>query len=113
MSEQELMEAFLRLGKLTEEEGEPYRELVLGCWERLNSRLRPGVGIEQNRRRLVTANAMMSMRQLRQMQGEYQSVKVGDISFSDKGTDSRPEEELIADLLDTQGVSVKGVAWRC
>ena len=36
MSEQELMEAFLRLSGLSEEEGEPYREMVLSCWERLN-----------------------------------------------------------------------------
>lgn len=113
MSEQELMGAFLRLSGLSEEEGEPYRELVLSCWERLNSRLRPGVCIEQNRRRLATANAMMSARRLRKVQGEYQSVRVGEVSFSAKGTDSRPEEELIADLLDTQGVSVRGVQWRC
>ena len=112
MEEQLLMQDFCLISGLREEEAEQWRPLVLGCWEELKGRLRQSVRVEEHQARLALASAALANHRYQAMQGTMcASVKVGDISFSQSdGAQVRKELlEMVGDLLDLQGICLKGV----
>lgn len=114
MNEDELMWSFELISKMSTEEAQRWKPLVLGCWEQLRSRLRAGVKIEENCRRLALASAALALRQMKLMCGEeYSTVKVGEISFSEHLGGQEELIDTVHDLLDTQGVCLRGVSADC
>ena len=112
MNEQVLMQDFCLISGLSEEEAEQWRPLVLGCWEELKGRLRASVRVEEHQSRLALACAALANHRYQSIQGTVcASVKVGDISFSQSdGAQARKELlEMVGDLLDSQGICLKGV----
>ena len=112
MDEHVLMQDFCLISGLREEEAEQWRPLVLGCWEELKGRLRSSVRVEEHQSRLALACAALANHRYQSIQGTVcASVKVGDISFSQSdGAQARKELlEMVGDLLDSQGICLKGV----
>lgn len=112
MDERLLMEDFCLLSGLTGEEAQEWKPLVMACWEDLKGKLRPSVNPMQHEQRLVLACAALANHRFQTVQGTVCSaVRVGDISFTQSdGAQARKELlEMVGDLMDSQGICLKGV----
>lgn len=112
MDERLLMEDFCLLSGLTGEEAQEWKPLVMACWEDLKGKLRPSVNPMQHEQRLALACAALANHRFQTVQGTVCSaVRVGDISFTQSdGAQARKELlEMVGDLMDSQGICLKGV----
>ncbi len=112
MDERLLMEDFCLLSGLTGEEAQEWKPLVMACWEDLKGKLRPSVDPMQHEQRLALACAALANHRFQTVQGTVCSaVRVGDISFTQSdGAQARKELlEMVGDLMDSQGICLKGV----
>ena len=112
MDERLLMEDFCLLSGLTGEEAREWKPLVMACWEDLKGKLRPSVDPMQHEQRLALACAALANHRFQTVQGTVCSaVRVGDISFTQSdGAQARKELlEMVGDLMDSQGICLKGV----
>ena len=86
---------------------------MLSCWEELKGKLRQSVEVEKHQKRLALACAALANHRFQTIQGTVcAGVKVGDISFTQSdGAQARRELlEMVDDLIDSQGICLKGVA---
>lgn len=112
MDEKLLMQHFCLISGLTADEAEQWKPLVVACWEDLKGRLRQSADIPKNQERLALACAALANHRFQTIQGTVcASVKVGDISFAQSdGAQARKELlEMVGDLIDSQGICLKGV----
>lgn len=112
MDERLLMEDFCLLSGLTGEEAQEWKPLVMACWEDLKGKLCPSVDPMQHEQRLALACAALANHRFQTVQGTVCSaVRVGDISFTQSdGAQARKELlEMVGDLMDSQGICLKGV----
>ncbi len=113
MNEELLMQGFCLISGVAADEAAQWKPLVLACWEELKGKLRPSVEIEKQEERLALACAALANHRFQTIQGAVcAGVKVGDISFTQSdGAQARKELlEMVGDLIDSQGVCLKGVA---
>ena len=84
----------------------------MACWEEILGKLRPQVDWKLHRERLSLVCASLANYRVQLLEGSTEEkVRVGDISFS-CGDKKKIQEELFkmaGDLMDTQGVCIKGV----
>lgn len=112
MEEELLMKDFALISGLAPESVEEWRPFVLACWAELRGKLRAGVDEAANKERLALACAALANHRYQTIvETSCGKVQVGEISFTqNSGEKSRKELlEMVGDLLDSQGVCVKGV----
>lgn len=112
MDERLLMKDFCLVSGLKAEQAQEWEPLVLSCWEDLKGRLRPSVDPAKHEQRLALACAALANHRFQTVQGTVCSaVRVGDISFTQSdGAQARKElMEMVGDLMDSQGICLKGV----
>lgn len=111
MDEILLMQNFCLISGLSADEAEQWEPLVLACWEELKGKLRAGVDVKKHEQRLALACAALANHRFQSIQGTVcASVKVGDLSFTQSdGRCPQGTVERVGDLIDSQGVCLKGV----
>ena len=113
MDEELLMQNFCLISGIAADEAAQWKPLVLSCWEELKGKLRQSVEVEKHQQRLALACAALANHRFQTIQGTVcAGVKVGDISFTQSdGAQARRELlEMVGDLIDSQGICLKGVA---
>ena len=104
MDEILLMQNFCLISGLSADEAEQWEPLVLACWEELKGK--------NHEQRLALACAALANHRFQSIQGTVcASVKVGDLSFTQSDGQAARKElmEMVGDLIDSQGVCLKGV----
>ena len=112
MDEELLMQNFCLISGIAADEAAQWKPLVLSCWEELKGKLRQSVEVEKHQQRLALACAALANHRFQTIQGTVcAGVKVGDISFTQSdGAQARRELlEMVGDLIDSQGICLKGV----
>lgn len=112
MDEILLMQNFCLISGLSADETGQWEPLVLACWEELKGKLRAGVDVKKHEQRLALACAALANHRFQSIQGTVcASVKVGDLSFAQSDGQAARKElmEMVGDLIDSQGVCLKGV----
>ena len=109
--EELLMKNFCLITGLDTVSAQDWQPLVLACWQELKGKLKVQVNPELHRERLALVCAALASRRMEMMQGTNSSrVQVGDISFSNDSKEcSREILHMVDDLLDSQGICIKGV----
>lgn len=113
MDEELLMQNFCLISGIAADKAAQWKPLVLSCWEELKGKLRQSVEVEKHQQRLALACAALANHRFQTIQGTVcAGVKVGDISFTQSdGAQARRELlEMVGDLIDSQGICLKGVA---
>ena len=90
MDEILLMQNFCLISGLSADEAEQWEPLVLACWEELKGKLRAGVDVKNHEQRLALACAALANHRFQSIQGTVcASVKVGDLSFTQRSLSER------------------------